>query len=143
MWPNLQETADLVTFNEEILNGNFHFLCSENLLRSCNKAIKFSFIDFCLNGVIRLIWLKLTWLSCAKVKFSENLQMFKYSKTPNMWKVSTDGVFSGPYFPAFGLNTRKHGPEKTPYLDTFHAVPKRVSETLSWKIIALKISINP
>ena len=31
-------------------------------------------------------------------------------------------VFSGPYFPVFGLNTGKYGPEKTPYLDTFHAV---------------------
>ena len=27
-----------------------------------------------------------------------------------------------PYFPAFGLNTGKYGPEKTAYLDTFHAV---------------------
>ena len=26
MWP--QESADLVTFTEEILNGKFHFLCS-------------------------------------------------------------------------------------------------------------------
>ena len=24
----IQETADLVTFTEEILNGKFHFLCS-------------------------------------------------------------------------------------------------------------------
>ena len=32
------------------------------------------------------------------------------------------GVFSGPYFPVFGLNTRKDGPENTPYLDTFQAV---------------------
>ena len=31
------------------------------------------------------------------------------------WKVSKYEVFSGP-------NTGKHGPEKTPYLDTFHAV---------------------
>ena len=31
-------------------------------------------------------------------------------------------VFSGPYFPVFGLNTGKYGPEITPYLDTFHAV---------------------
>ena len=45
-------------------------------------------------------------------------------------------VFSGPYFPAFGLNTeryyyylsvfspnaRKYGPGKTPYLDTFYAM---------------------
>ena len=29
--------------------------------------------------------------------------------------MSKYGVFSGPYFPVFG-------PEKTPYLDTFHAV---------------------
>ena len=66
-------------------------------------------------------------------------------------KVSKYGVFSGPSFPVFGLNTEiyglnlriqseyrkrrtrkqisafspntvKYGPEKTPYLDTFHAV---------------------
>ena len=28
MWPNPQETADLVTFTEEILDGKLHFLCS-------------------------------------------------------------------------------------------------------------------
>ena len=33
------------------------------------------------------------------------------------------GVFSGPYFPIYGLNTGKYGPEKTPYLNTFHVVP--------------------
>ena len=31
-------------------------------------------------------------------------------------------VFSGPYFPVFGLNTGKYVPEKISYLDTFHAV---------------------
>ena len=49
-----------------------------------------------------------------------------------VWKVSKYGVFSGPYFPVFGLNTEiygvfspntgKYGPGKTPCLDTFHAV---------------------
>ena len=29
MWLNPQETADLVTFTEEILNEKRHFLCSE------------------------------------------------------------------------------------------------------------------
>ena len=38
------------------------------------------------------------------------------------WKVSKYGIFSGPYFPVFELNTEKYGPEKTPCLDTFHAV---------------------
>ena len=28
--------------------------------------------------------------------------------------MSKYGVFSGPYFPVFGLNTGKYGPEKTP-----------------------------
>ena len=28
MLPNLQETAGLVTFTEEILNGKLYFLCS-------------------------------------------------------------------------------------------------------------------
>ena len=31
-------------------------------------------------------------------------------------------VFSGPYFPVFGLNTGKYGPEKTPYPDTSSGV---------------------
>ena len=30
MWPNPQETEDLVTFTEEMLNGKLHFLCSVN-----------------------------------------------------------------------------------------------------------------
>ena len=38
----------------------------------------------------------------------------------NAWKVSKYGVISGP-------NTEKYGPEKTPYLDTFHAVPWWIS----------------
>ena len=36
--------------------------------------------------------------------------------------MSKYGIFSGPYFPVFELNTGKYGPEKTPYLDIFHAV---------------------
>ena len=39
-----------------------------------------------------------------------------------MRKVSKYGVFSGPYFLVFSPNTGKYGPEKTPYMDTFHAV---------------------
>ena len=38
------------------------------------------------------------------------------------WKVSKYRVFSGPYFPVVSPNTRKYGPEKTPYLDPFHPV---------------------
>ena len=28
MWPNPQDTADFVTFTEEIFNGKLRFLCS-------------------------------------------------------------------------------------------------------------------
>ena len=38
------------------------------------------------------------------------------------YKVSKNGVFSGPYVPVFSPNTGKYGPEKTPYLDIFRAV---------------------
>ena len=41
--------------------------------------------------------------------------------------MSKHGVFSGPHFPVFGLTRGKYGPEKTPYLDTFHEV------LLNWK----------
>ena len=51
--------------------------------------------------------------------------------------MSKCGVSSGPYFPAFGLNTEKYGvfspnagkygPEKAPYWDTFHAVSATIN----------------
>ena len=34
--------------------------------------------------------------------------------------MSKYGVFSGAYFPVFSPNIGIYGPEKTPYLDTFH-----------------------
>ena len=34
MWANPQESADLVTVTEEILNGKLHFLCSDGLERN-------------------------------------------------------------------------------------------------------------
>ena len=39
--------------------------------------------------------------------------------------MSKYGVFSGLYFPVFGLNTGKYGPEKTPYLEYFYEVTKK------------------
>ena len=38
------------------------------------------------------------------------------------WKLSKYKIISGPYFPLFGLNTEKYGPEVTSYFDTFYAV---------------------
>ena len=41
MRPNLHETADLVTFTEEILNGKLRFLCVQCLvsIAESNKTI--------------------------------------------------------------------------------------------------------
>ena len=65
-------------------------------------------------------------LVCFSFVFNENLIMITASKA------SKYGVFSGPYFPVFGLNTEinrvfspnrgKYGPENTPYFDTFYTV---------------------
>ena len=38
--------------------------------------------------------------------------------------MSKHGVISGPYFPVFGPNAGKYGPETTSYLDIFQAVKK-------------------
>ena len=35
MWPNPQETADLVTFTNEVLNDKLHFLCSVTYFQVC------------------------------------------------------------------------------------------------------------
>ena len=53
--------------------------------------------------------------------------------------MSKYGLFSGPYFPAFGLNAErysvfspnagKYGPDKTSYLDTFHVMLDMVLNT--------------
>ena len=54
------------------------------------------------------------------------------------WKVSKYGVFSGQYFPAFSPNAGKCGPEKTPNLDTFHAVRRcnfALMKLLAWLTI--------
>ena len=56
------------------------------------------------------------------------------------WKVSKYKVLSGPYFAVLGLNTGKYGLQKTPHLDTFHAVfvcnvPLPVHCTIIYEIV--------
>ena len=44
MWLNPQETADLVTFTGETLNGKLHFLCSDNCV---HVRLFYNFINLC------------------------------------------------------------------------------------------------
>ena len=70
--------------------------------------------------------LELCCLQSATIQFVisyENLKnAFNIVKNITVWKVSKYGVLSGPYFPVFGPNTGKYGPEKTLHFDTFHVV---------------------
>ena len=61
------------------------------------------------------------------------IKTFEYKDTA--WKVSKCGVISGPYFPVFGLNTGKYGPEITPYFDTFHTAI--IDKMISRRFLAL------
>ena len=40
MWPNPQETEDLVTFTEEILNGKLQFLCRDICIKMNSLLIQ-------------------------------------------------------------------------------------------------------
>ena len=55
-----------------------------------------------------------------KIALPENLAKFTEKKL-RLISVTLRS-FSGPYFPVFGLNTGKYGPEKTLYLDIFRTV---------------------
>ena len=70
------------------------------------------------------------------------------------WKVAKYGVFSGPFFPVFGLNmeltekisvfspnTGKYRPEKTLNLDTFHAVHFNMND-ISFRVIKCYVNTN-
>ena len=49
MWPNPQETADLVTITEEISNGKLHCLCTETkpCLRFISRFNALKHVEFC------------------------------------------------------------------------------------------------
>ena len=63
MWPNPQETGDLVTFTEEILNGKLHFLCSVTA-KDLSTRRKYILVEF---------------MDLVVLKFSNVLSCLKYS----------------------------------------------------------------
>ena len=63
MGRNPQQTADLATFTEEILNRKLHFLCSEwtvlrMLINLLKAAIRKKFHRTCLTALFRLGFVK-------------------------------------------------------------------------------------
>ena len=63
-------------------------------------------------GVQFFILLDCTWNKLTL--FLIYICHFEFQNSVTMWKVSKYGVFSGAYFPVFGLNIGKRGAEKTP-----------------------------
>ena len=96
MWPNSQFSAELVTFTEEILMENFIFLCSMKWFspRSSESQIYF-------------------WLQPVKLQFS-----IIGNKPHCLKSVQTRSFF----WSVFSCIWTEYGPEKNPYLDTFHTV---------------------
>ena len=47
-----------------------------------------------------------------EIEILVNILRSLFFKTVAVWKVSKFRVFSGPYFPLFGLNTGNYGPKK-------------------------------
>ena len=81
MWPSSQETADLVTFTEEILNEKLHFLCS----------VRFTF------SVVKLCDTKMSWIE----------QFFERIKTTEYLKNRTIILFYGfPFYKDFSFKKR-------------------------------------
>ena len=99
--------------------------CFENqdlILTNCPKIEK-SLSDF---HKLVLLVMKTTYKKLKpKIVTYRNYKSYSsgnHSVMITAWNVSKYRAFSGPYFPVFGLNTEIYGVEKTPYLDTFHAV---------------------
>ena len=75
-------------------------------------------------------WTPVSWGSQAIwLNIFKYINTFDINNPDNLWlgthcvkSVKIRSFFSGPCFPVFGLNTGKYGPEKTPYLNTFHTV---------------------
>ena len=75
MWPNPQETADLVTFTKEILNGKLYFLCSEK--GHTNECFLYSPQSYLY--VIKLVFMfKSKFLKLKRDSFLKVLKVLKY-----------------------------------------------------------------
>ena len=105
----------------------------KRLINLCVKLLRKSKKVFYSNHHLKTITYIRKFWETIKPDFTE--KALKDDRIATAWKVYKYGRFSGPYFPAFGQNTErysylsvfspnvgKYGREKTPYLDTFHAV---------------------
>ena len=72
----------------------------------------------------------------------KSIYKLQFSEICTVWKVSKYGGFSGRYFAVFSPNKGKYGPEKTQYLETFHAVVGLFADEISEDIVYLILICN-
>ena len=82
MWPNPQETPDLVTFTEEIRNGNFHFLFSDIHWSLCTKVL-LSVSKFNTSNVFKKIY----WISIKLIETKETQSKLKLPIKTTVFKI--------------------------------------------------------
>ena len=82
MWPNPQETPDLVTFTEEIRNGNFHFLFSDIHWSLCTKVL-LSVSKFNTSNVFKKIY----WISIKLIETKETQSKLKLPTKTTVFKI--------------------------------------------------------
>ena len=121
MWPNPQESADLVTLTEEILNGKVHFLCSETMHKTSGEgrkpSVSFSVNLSCLQTfkhlfavfrVIQLRWLPRVFNRSASDHklFPANIYLLKVSiiDTRKRWEIWSKLTIKTPDHGVFIVN---------------------------------------
>ena len=85
MWPNPKETADLVTFTEEICNGKLHFSCSDQCSPAQSlkeyRSFEISYSNFDLQSNVQLLF-----IDFSKTKTSPIFALI--SNGYNTWVIS-------------------------------------------------------
>ena len=99
MWPNPQFPADLVTFTGEILNWEIYLLCSV-AVKSDETSHRSSFhvLLYLDSSICRKYFMQ----DCRRQTMI-NIRKWYYVKSVRIRS------YSGPYFPASGLNTERYG----------------------------------
>ena len=108
MWPNPQETAELITFTEETFNGKLRFLCSvkEIVLLPCVEKLLRKFKNHHINKpplLVEGISCFEKWLFIRNVKLNLESLLWTLRKKCPYSELFWAAFF--PHFPAFGLTT--------------------------------------
>ena len=99
--------SDTVTVEIFWITGENLFFKSQVRIFSLNQDWE-PFFEWWRN-FLKLKWKSISWITNKNLWLWYQLERKACSKKfLTVWKVSKYGVFSGPYFPTFGLNTERY-----------------------------------